>query len=237
MPRHTTMRRFSDTVRSPRGRFAAGRWLAAALVLAAAAAGAFMLNRDVDWETRNREARALGRTAETNGNHAAARRFYETALANHPYDWETHLALARLLQRFLGDNENALRHYLYALAYGPAAASTPETRREIAVLRLIRSGELEDPRNALEDMFLAVETGSRDVFGQRLAPALRDDFEDYWRGWSRRGRGRVAFCRVTGGRAGTYDAMVELDFPDESSASMHLAGGLRSVWRLELAFP
>lgn len=234
---NTIRRRFSDTVRIRNFDSAARRWIAVGLIVLSAVSAYLVLGRDVDWRTRAREARLLGLTAENNGNHKPARQYYETALANDPYDWETHLSLANLLNHFLDDNENALRHYLYALAYSPNASIVEDTEREIAILRLIRAGDLENPLDALEDMFQAVESGAMNVFRGRLALGLRDDFMEYWRGWNRRGRGEVTFCRIVSERDGFFDAMVEMDFPDGTSMSIHLISPLDDIWRLELGFP
>lgn len=234
---HTTMRRFSDTVKTRGLGGVARRWLALGLLALAAVSAYLILTRDIEWGSRSREARRAGITAETNANYPEARRHYETALANNPYDWETHLALAKLLYHQLNDYDNALRHYLYALAYSPDVSFVAQVEQEIAVLRLIRSGQLENPLDALSDMFLAVEEGAEQIFRRRLALRLRADFPDYWRAWNRRGRGTVTYCNITATRDGFYDAVVELDFPDQTTMSMHFVAPLQDTWRLELSFP
>lgn len=212
-------------------------WFALALALGAGTAAWTVLTRDVDWPTRNRDARAQGRTAENNGNYPLARARYETALANHPYDWETHLRLANLLNHRLNDQDDALRHYLYALAYSPDPAIVAETEAKIRILRLLRTGELEDPQNALEDMFVAAETDTENLFFRRLEAGLRPGRESYWNGWRERGRGVVAYSRVEAGREGMYDAVLELEFPDGTTMSLRLRCPLRDIWRLSLSFP
>ena len=212
-------------------------WAALILALGAGTAAWLVFTRDVDWQARNREARMQGYTAEINGNYPLARSRYETALANHPYDWETHLRLANLLNHRLNDQNDALRHYLYALAYSADSSIVAETEAKIRILYLLRTGELEDPQNALEDMFTAAETGTKNLFLRRLDAGLYQGAESYWSAWRGRGRGSVAFSRIEAGRDGMYDALLELDYPDGTIMSMHFRCPLRDVWRLSLSFP
>ncbi|MCC8108708.1 MAG: tetratricopeptide repeat protein, partial [Planctomycetes bacterium] len=86
------------------------RWrkiIAIALVVITVAAAVTVFRRDVDWESRNNEARRLGLVADRNGNFNSARRHYENALANDPYDWETNFDLANILMKRLNDLEGA----------------------------------------------------------------------------------------------------------------------------------
>lgn len=213
------------------------RWLAVTLVLISAA-GAFMIfSRDIDWESRNREARRFGLTAEHNGNFEMARTYYEAALANHPYDWETHLSLANILHHRLNKQDDALRHYLYALAYSPEPSIVESTRAKIEILRLMRSGKLENPVHALEDMFLTLDAGAEQGFYRRLSISLREDGQTYWQNWMARGRGQITFTRISSTHDGFYDAQMELDFADNTSMSIHMYCPLQDIWRLELSFP
>lgn len=212
-------------------------WLAVSLLVLAAAAAYFVFTRDLDWDVRSRAARELGLTAQNNGNYEQARTYFETALADHPYDWRAHLALANLLNHYLNDQNGALRHYLYALAYSPEGGIEKETEAKIRILRLMRSGELEDPRNALEDMYVAVENNAQGIFSRRLSITLHEDAAAYWEGWRERGRGRVSFCRVESTNDRFYDAMVGLDFPDGTVMAMHFVCSLRDTWRLQVSFP
>lgn len=216
---------------------AARRGLALLLIATAVFAAYNVLSRDVDWETRGSEARQRGLTAEGNGNYELARRHYESALANHPYDWETHLFLAKVLNYHLNDYDAALRHYYRALAYSPDPSINEETQTAIDILRRIRSGELENPLDALEDMFFCVDAGTKRLFSRRLSIPLREELDAYWAAWNRRGPGKVTYCRVTAGRDGFYDAMVELDFDNDTSMSMRFMCPSKDIWRLELSFP
>ena len=213
------------------------RWVAVVLMLTAAAAAYLVFTRDVDWESRMREARQQGLTAERNGNFALARSFYESALANHPYDWETHLSLADILHHQLNNQQDALKHYLFALAYSPEPSIAERVQGEVVILRSIMSGELENPQDALEDMFLALENGAEASFYRRLSVVLRDDAKAYWEGWRQRGRGTVSTVRIASTHNGFFDAQVELDFPDGTAMSVHLYCPLRDIWRLDLSFP
>lgn len=230
---HTTIRlkRVRNSDNSLRG------WLAVLLLLLSAAAAYFVFTRDIDWDKRGREERGLGQTTHNNGNQELARDHFEAALANNPYDWRAHLALANLLNHYLGNQDGALRHYLYALAYSPEPGIENETQTKITILRLMRTGELEDPRNALEDMFVAVENDAVGIFSRRLSVSLYEDAQAYWKGWKERGRGRISYCRIENTNDGYYDATVELDFPDGTTMAMHFICSLREVWRLQVSFP
>ncbi len=233
----TNTRRVYDTDRIKKNRPKGRRWLALALMALSIAAAAVILSRDMDWEKRSREARYLGLIAESNGNYETARAHYETALANHPYDWATHLSLARILNYRLNDYANALRHYLFALGYSPQMAIAQEVNPEIELLKMVFRGELENPGHALEDMFRAIEEGTEELFYLRLSPRLRDSLPDYWRGWTERGRGKLVFCRMRDENNGFFDAHVSLVYPDETVMSMHMYCVKGQVWRLELGFP
>lgn len=234
---YTTMRRLDDSERLKGLSNPSRRWIALSLTALSLAAAYLLLSRDIDWEKRRREARALGVTAQTNANHLEARRYYEMALSNHPYDWETHLSLAVVLNHYLNDYDNALRHYLYALAYATDNSVIEQAQKEIEILKLIRSGELENPVHALEDMFSAVEANAGLSFRRRLSFELSGDFFAYWNAWGKRGRGTPVYCRIESRRDGFYDAMIELEFPDGTSMSMHLQSTRQDIWRLELSFP
>lgn len=233
----TTVRRISerDAIRGPRQPLL--RWAAVFLAILTIGAAAWLLSRDVGWENRRREAKALAQAAAENGNFQSAKQYYLVALANQPYDWESHMALARIDYLRLSDFESALRHYLYALAYTTNQPVAQEAREEIEILRLIRLGELENPRDALEDMFLAAEEGAERMFITRLSPELAEDAESYWQAWSGRGRGELRYCRIRKGNDGFFDANIELHFPDETTMSMHFYCVKGTVWRLELSFP
>ncbi len=213
------------------------RWLAIGLALIALAAAWAVLGRDVGWERRSRASRERGDTAGRNGNYEAARTLYETALANDRYDWETHLALADLLAHKLDDPGDALRHYTYALAYSGNPSIVEATRQEMTILRLMRSGELENPRDAVEDMFLSVEGGARDLFAQRLSGGLRPDEDAFWQAWTQRGRGSIEGMRIANGHDGLYDAALEVAFADGTTMLMHFRCPLRDIWRLDVSFP
>lgn len=233
----TTMRFISERGRGKSGGGAKRTWLALMLGLLAVLGALVVLTRDVAWDSRCRQARLLGHTAYGNGNYQAARTHYEEALANNPYDWESHYSLAQIFNHRLNDYEGALRHYLYALAYSPDAVIVESTKREINILRLIRSGELENPLEAVEDMFQSVESNARHAYLRRLELRLRRDIGAYWEGWRTRGRGEVVSTKITSNHEGIYDAAIELQFPDDTSMLLHLQSPLRDIWRLDLSFP
>ncbi len=231
------MRRLSDTERIRTYRHPGRRWLAIGMVALSIIAAIWLFSRDIEWENRRREARLNGLSAEANGNYQAAREFFELALANHPYDWKTHLSLARILNHRLGDYTGAMRHYYYALGYTPEPSAMQDVRSELEVLDMIRRGELENPRDAIEDMFLAMEAGTEQLFRYRLSRRLKDDFSAYWNAWRQRGRGDTVYCRIRNEKDGFFDANVDLVFPDATSMSMHLYCVKNQVWRLEISFP
>ncbi|MDR3077729.1 MAG: hypothetical protein LBV15_03075 [Planctomycetota bacterium] len=213
-------------------------WLPTLILPLAAAIGAVCLfTRDMSWESRWRESGRLGRAAERDGETVAARDFYEAALRDHPYDWETRLALADLLNYEFHDNAAALTNYLIAMAGIPGGTAPEETARQMRLLRLIRSGVVEDPVDAAEDMFLAVEAGTERAFRRRLSTVLIRDSAAYWEGWRRRGRGRIGSRRLMELPDGSYAAVLEASFPDRSRLSFRFAADARGVWRLELGFP
>ncbi len=237
--KHTT------TIRTRRFHGAANSraWLALAVACAAAAAAWLVFTRDVGWPVRARDARIRGRQAEAAANYAGARAFYEAALADNPYDADTHLRLARLLSRRLLDRAAAHREYLYALAYSPDPMIIPDVEAEMRILTLLQSGELEAPENAIADMTAAVEAGAEGLFRLRLDPSLyggKDAGEAgaaHFRAWRERGAGKIVYSRVETDGSGMYDAELELAFPDGSSMSMHFRCPLRSIWKLSLSFP
>lgn len=235
---HRTQRRSTDADGIARPRGTNRRVLAAVLVVLALLSALLVFSRDVEWRERRQEARRMGIMAEENGDYQIARRHFETALACHPYDWESHLSLAELLNYRIGDYENALRHYLYCLAYSPEPSAADPVRKKISILRLIRSGELEDPRDALADMLLAARMEARQTFERRLSEDLLPEAAHYLESWRRRGPGEVFYARVLSGRDGCFDATVGLSFPeDETLMSIHLRCRPRDVWQLSLGFP
>lgn len=235
---NTELRMISDRRRARRGPGAPlRRWLAVFLVLASIAAAYAILGRDVDWQSRNRTARKRGDTANHNGNYEAARAHYEAALANNPYDWETHLALADILAHKLNVPDSALRHYSFALAYSPEPSIVEGARQEVTILRLMRAGELENPYDAVVDMFRAMEEGTKELFTRRLSIGLRNETDAFWEAWKARGRGSISSMKIVSGHDGFYDAALELDFPDDTTLLMHFRCPLRDIWRLDLSFP
>lgn len=212
-------------------------WAAVFLAVCAVLGGWAVLTRDIDWPTRNRSARLRGRAAEHAGNFPLARDAYESALVNNPYDWETRLRLADLLNTRLAERDAALRHYLHALAYSQDASIAPETEAKVRILRLLRSGELEEPSSAVADMFAAAELEAEGLFRERLAVVPESAWSAHWDAWRERGRGVVTRSRVEAGRHGLFDALVELEYPDGTAMSMHLRCSLRSIWKVSLSFP
>ena len=213
------------------------RWLALFLLLTALVAAYAALSRDTKWEERSRASRLQGDTAYHNGNYQTARTLYETALADNPYDWETRLALANILAKNLNAPDDALKHYTLALAYSPEPSIVDDTQHQTAILHLLRSGELENPQDAIEDMFVAIETDAKHLFTRRLALSLRHETDKFWDAWKKRGRGAITNMTIINAHDGSYDASLELDFPDSTAMSLHLRSPLRDLWRLDLSFP
>lgn len=234
---NTTLRLISDRYRNKGPGNPVRHGLAIVFTIASLVAAYYVFSRDVNWENRAREARQLGITAYHNGNFELARDYYEVALANHPYDYATHRNLADLLFRRLNDPDGALRHYLYSMAFSPMPGEDKEAVDAVGVIRLLRSGELENPHDALGDMFQTVEAGAMAAFMRRLSTDLREDRQAYWDAWRARGRGTVTRMLITSNSNGFYDAFVELYFADDTAMSMHLMCPLRDIWRLELSFP
>ncbi len=234
---NTTLRLLSDRYRTKGPGDPLRRWLAIFLALAAIVSACYIFSRDINWQKRAEEARQLGMTAYRNGNYELARGYFETALVNHPYDWTSHLNLANLLFRRLNDPDGALEHYLLSLAYSPEPSINEEVREAIDIIRLMRTGELENPRHAIQDMFMAVENLAVPAFMRRLSIELGEDRLAYWNAWRARGPGAVNRVIITSNHNGFYDAIVELEYADGTQMSMHLICPLRDIWRLELSFP
>lgn len=192
---------------------------------------------DLDWERRSGEARAAARLAEELGEYASAAILYRAALADQPYDWESRLALADIQYRYDRDTSVALGNYLAALAAAPEEYAGAATARKMRILRLFRSGALEDPADAVDDMFLAIEAGAELAFARRFAPELLSDAGTYWSGWRERRRGKVVSRRIFENGGGPYGAIVELAFPDDSRMSVRLVGTESGAWRLVSGFP
>lgn len=212
-------------------------WPAAIGVALLLAAAILLFSRDIQWLSRARAARARAAAGALNGQIEVARDSYGEALNNDPYDWEDHLSLARILYHWLDDHENALRHYLYARAYCHDPAVGEEIDRAVAILSLMREGGLEDPGDALEDMFAAVEADSEFLFRQRLTGAPLRDSDLFWRAWRERGRGKVIYHSITPEPDGGYDAMIGIDYPDGVNMNLRLTSRRHDIWRLYLSFP
>jgi tetratricopeptide (TPR) repeat protein len=233
----TTLRLISDRRRHRGSGNPVRRALALVLAVAVIAAAYFVFSRDIDWENRSRKARQQGLNAYYNGDFGLARKHYEAALADNPYDWMTHRSLANLLFRRLNEPEDALRHYLYSEAFSPELGVNEEVKGDVEIIRLVRSGELENPRDAIDEMFQSVDAGAIAAFMRRLSPNLREDRLAYWDGWNRRGRGVLTRMVIVSNNNGFYDAFVEMQFADGAAMSMHLICQLRDIWRVELSFP
>lgn len=232
-----TMRRTGDGGRVRGVGNPGRRWLALALIVLSMGAAGWIFNRDIDWDARRREARILGLEAANDGDFETARHRFEIAVANNPYDWESHLSLADILYHHLNDTPGALRHYYRVLAYNADFELDEEVGEKIAILTMLRTGALENPVDALTDMEISVEEGAKAAFQRRLAPRLRRELEAYWDSWEQRGKGKVVYRNITNLRNGFYDAVLELDYQDGTSMSMHFLCPVRDIWRLELSFP
>lgn len=232
-----TSRYLSDRHRDKKRRESLRYWVALALSLVAAAGAILVFSRDVAWPSRSQDAARRAKTAVMNGKYGEARTLYMEAIANNPYDYENHLALAQILNHRLKDYEGALRHYLYSLAYSPEIGGSESVRREIVILGLLRSGELENPVAAVEEMFLCAEGGARASFLRRVEIQHRGEGEAYWEGWRKRGKGEVTGVWIKNTHEGFYDAAVELRFLDETVMLVHLLCPLRDIWRLDVGFP
>ncbi len=231
------MRRSSDTeVRTKDAGRSVHAWAAVILLLSAIVLAAWLVGRDTDWEERSAAERESGLSTLANYRFPEAKVHFETALGINPYDWATHLSLAQVLSRHLNDNAGALKHYLLALAYAPEDADLKPLTDQVDILSLIRSGFMEDPTDAVEDMFMAVEAGVKSAFYRRLSPRLRGDFAAYWEAWNLRGRGKVVFRRIAR-EGGDYDALLAIAFADQTTMSMHFHCIARESWRLDVSFP
>lgn len=214
-----------------------GRWIPPVLAAAALVAGTWMSSRNTDWEADNREERRLGLAAELDSQPLIAEKHFLAALRHNKYDWETHLSLATIEHHWNGNFDHALSHYLLALAYCPEPGQNEELSRQIALVTLLRDGALENPYDALTDMFAAVEEDSLHLFRQRLVPTLETDFEEYWDAWRKRGRGKPFYQYITPLPDGSYDAAVEVTYPDRSNLLIRLSCHRHDIWRLALSFP
>lgn len=177
-------------------------WIALILSIVALSGGLIVLGRDVAWQSRSQDAVQLAKTAVENGKYDAARALYMSAIENNPYDYEAHQALADILNHRLNNHEGALRHYLYSLAYAPSITNSEIVRREISILRLIRAGELENPLDAIEEMFDCVEGNAKGAFLRRVEIRHRNESDAYWEGWKKRERGAITGMKITNNHEG-----------------------------------
>ena len=213
------------------------RAIALILLFSVCAMGVWLATRDFRWEQRAEEAKLRGTTARQNGAFKTASIHYQEVLANNPHDWEAHLALASLYDHRLDKPGEALKHYLYALAYSPEPSIAGEARSSVDIIRLRMAGDLENPADALDDMFMSVESGSRDLFRHRLGDSLRPDIDAFWNAWNARGRGSIIYSRIAVLGDNLYDAYIEISYQDGSEMSMHFVCVENDVWRLYASFP
>ncbi|MCL2000037.1 MAG: hypothetical protein FWG74_01265 [Planctomycetes bacterium] len=232
------MYRISDLDDMPSRKSGRSRKIALFLLLATISLALWFFRRDTGRETEKWAVAAGAMTAldDRRSNFSETRNHLEAALAVNYQDWRTHHALAGVLSHFLSDNTGALKHYLYALAYAPEYADVGEITEQTDILQLIRAGLLENPAHAVEDMFLAVEAGTKNLFFDRLSLRLQEAFAACWDGWSKRGRGTVVWQSVIKEQSGAYGARLSVAFPDDRILSVRLRCSIRDRWLLDASF-
>ncbi|MDR0361944.1 MAG: hypothetical protein LBJ46_04575 [Planctomycetota bacterium] len=222
---------------APDGRGKAATYGAVMVWTLCAAGFVWLAAIDLDWKRNHDLALEQGDIAKYARHYDLSRRHYEEAVRINPYSADAHLLLALLYDRRLADNEQALKHYLYARKYAPDHEYTGMIDSSIEVLERIRSGVIEDPVDALADMEDAALDGYPEIFRLRLDPALAADADSYYRGWAARGRGTLAYRRMVREGDGGWRAVLDLAYADGSVMSAHFRAVPGRPWRMMLAFP
>lgn len=210
-----------------------------AVVLSCLAVGLalFIGTRNVGWKRKYDAAMEAALWSYDAGNFPTAQNSLRQALVYNPYSGDAHFLLADILHTHLGDNEDALRHYLSGLRHAPGHPRAKGAANAIAALEMIMTGVIEDPFDAAEDMALATAENAFAAFAERLGPDLAPHADAFWRGWRARGLGNLAYRRVAKNVDGDYDAVLGFLYEDGSSRSMHFFCRAGEPWKLTVAFP
>jgi tetratricopeptide (TPR) repeat protein len=134
---------------------------------------------DVDWRERADLACARAIDAEQEGKFDRAEQFFLEALEIDPFHDGASLGLAKIYSRNLFAQSEALPRAIYFYSrfinlFPPDSrkAEVVFARTEIAFLKKIESGEMEDPVCAARDIFWAVDKDCLLMFSERLHPDL-----------------------------------------------------------------
>ncbi|MDR1611937.1 MAG: hypothetical protein LBT97_04040 [Planctomycetota bacterium] len=198
---------------------------------------AWLATVDFDWKSNHDIAIERGDNAQYTGDYGLARMYYQQAVRFNPYSADAHRMLATLYDRRFADNENALRHFLYARKYDPERRRRSAMDDSTDALDLIRAGVIEDPMDALSDMETAVGIGSLERFRARIGPAIEQDAETFYQAWIARGPGRLSSRRMIREADGGWRAVLDLYFDDGAAMSMHFRAAPTLPWRMTLSFP
>ncbi|MDR3212077.1 MAG: hypothetical protein LBU79_09205 [Planctomycetota bacterium] len=207
------------------------------LLLASVLLAIFVLTQDVNWQNDHNDCLSAAIQAAGEGSYDEALTFFQAALGFNPYSPEAHLGLGIILDHNFGDNIGALRHYQAALRENPLLPDHQKAIFALPVLEAIISCRIEDPQDAIEDMWLAVTENMPLLFRSRLGPDALAQAEVYWQAWRERGRGKLVRRRVRLSEGHPYEVVLSYSFPNGEIKSLRFACQEGEPWRLDLAFP
>jgi Tfp pilus assembly protein PilF len=211
--------------------------LALFLLLVGLAFAFWIHTRDREWKRNHDAALQHGEWALDAGNVEIAKAYFEQAAKFNPYSADAHFALAEIYDNALGNNEDALKHYIAGLRCDAEHPRAAAAEKAMAALNMIRDGVIEDPLNVAMEMLNATNEKSFQAFKIRLGPEPAKFAEFYWEGWRRRGYGQLIQRRVVQAADGEFDSILAFHYADGVSMSMHFACRPGEPWLLTVAFP
>ncbi len=197
----------------------------------------WIATRDLQWKRKHDAAMEHGTWAANADDFQAARDYYLQALIFNPYSPEAHYRIAEIYGSFFGENEEALKHYAAALDFAPKQQRAVEAANAIAVLEMIMAGILEDPVDAVEDMYIAASQQSLASFSNRLDPTLPGNAGAYMKAWSERGKGVLRHRRIRQRSDDEFDAVLSFSYANGDRMSMHFTCQPGQPWKLDASFP
>jgi len=222
-----------------------GRRWAAALALLGLVAGC-----DVDWEERANQTFLKAARAQQEGDFQRAYGLCQQTLKDNPYHAEANLRLAEMLDQRLFRQKQAaslaIYYYERYLDLGLTEARTvTRVRQALAMLEKIRSGELEDPADAVDDFLAAVRANQMRPFAERLDAQLMillhnreissQQYLDSWK--TALEGGTICFAsRLLDESRGQFRALVTVDFVGGKAGTetreIHLLLGNGKTWEI-----
>ncbi len=136
-------------------------------------------SRDREWKRNHDAALQHGQWALDAGNIPVAQAYFEQAVTFNPYSADAHLALAEIYDHALGQNEDALKHYIAGLRCDRTHPKAATAEKAMAALNMIKDGIIEDPLNVALEMLWATNEKSFLAFKSRLGPEPAKFAEHY----------------------------------------------------------